>query len=243
VGGLRIDHILGLFRLWWIPRGKPASQGTYVYYDHEAMISILAEEAQRAGSVIVGEDIGGVMPWTRAYLESRGIGGNSIIWFEPRHADGSIADPQDYRAECLSMTTSHDLPPTASYLNGQQIDLRVRYGLLTVPEPDARAEAAAERSEMVNYLVNHGFLAESDSGDVQQIVFGLYRFLKATPSRLKAVSLVDMVGETRSQNLPGTFREYPNWRIPLADAAGHPVYVEDLSDNPLLNRFATLMNE
>jgi 4-alpha-glucanotransferase len=207
------------------------------------MVSILAEEAQRAGRVLDGEDIGVVMPWTRDYLESKGVGGNSIIWFEPRHEDGTIADPQDYRAECLSMTTSHDLPPTASYLRGQHIDLRAKYGLLTVPESAARAEADAERAEMVSYLVNHGFLAPEDRDDIQQIVFGMYRFLKATPSRMLAVALVDMVGETRSQNLPGTFQEYPNWRVPLADASGTPVLVEDLAENPLLNEFSALMNE
>ena len=81
-GGVRVDHIIGLFRLWWIPAGRPPSEGTYVHYDHEAMIGVLALEAQRAGAVVVGEDLGVVEPSARDYLRSRGILGTSILWFE-----------------------------------------------------------------------------------------------------------------------------------------------------------------
>ena len=81
-GGVRVDHIIGLFRLWWIPEGMPPSEGTYVRYDHEAMIGVLALEAQRAGAVVVGEDLGVVEPSAREFLASRGILGTSILWFE-----------------------------------------------------------------------------------------------------------------------------------------------------------------
>ena len=88
-GGIRIDHIIGLFRLWWIPKGSPPTEGTYVRYDHEAMIGIVALEAHRAGAVVVGEDLGTVEPWVRDYLRERGLLGTSILWFElDRDGDG-----------------------------------------------------------------------------------------------------------------------------------------------------------
>ena len=81
-GGVRVDHIIGLFRLWWIPAGNAPTQGTYVRYDHEAMVGILALEADRARALVVGEDLGTVEPWVRDYLRERGILGTSILWFE-----------------------------------------------------------------------------------------------------------------------------------------------------------------
>ena len=90
-GGVRIDHIIGLFRLWWIPKGAPPTDGTYVRYDHEAMIGVVALEAHRAGAVVVGEDLGTVEPWVRDYLRERGLFGTSILWFEADR-DGGLAD-------------------------------------------------------------------------------------------------------------------------------------------------------
>ena len=85
-GGLRVDHIIGLFRLWWVPEGHDPGDGAYVRYDHEALIGILALEAARAGAVVVGEDLGVVEPWVREHLAQRGILGTSVMWFE--WADG-----------------------------------------------------------------------------------------------------------------------------------------------------------
>ena len=93
-GGLRIDHVIGLFRLWWVPRGLPATAGTYVRYDHEALVGILALEAQRAGAVVIGEDLGTVEPWVREHLRERGMLGTSILWFET----GRRGDPLRARA-------------------------------------------------------------------------------------------------------------------------------------------------
>ena len=110
-GGVRIDHIIGLFRLWWIPRGAPPTEGTYVRYDHEAMIGIVALEAHRAGAVVVGEDLGTVEPWVRDYLGERGVFGTSILWFEldrdgrrrdrcPPNGGGSTACPRSPPTTC-----------------------------------------------------------------------------------------------------------------------------------------------
>ena len=126
-GGVRIDHIIGLFRLWWIPKGSPPTEGTYVRYDHEAMIGIVALEAHRAGAVVVGEDLGTVEPWVRDYLRERGLFGTSILWFElDRDGDGGPLPAERWREYCLSSVTTHDLPPTPGYLAGEHVRLRER---------------------------------------------------------------------------------------------------------------------
>jgi 4-alpha-glucanotransferase len=125
-GGVRIDHIIGLFRLWWIPLGAPPTEGTYVRYDHDALIGIVALEAMRAGAVVVGEDLGTVEPWVRDYLSARGLFGTSILWFERDREWGQEDKPlpaDRWRDACLSSVTTHDLPPTAGYLAGEHIRL------------------------------------------------------------------------------------------------------------------------
>ena len=146
-GGMRIDHIIGLFRLWWIPKGSPPTEGTYVRYDHEAMIGIVALEAHRAGAVVVGEDLGTVEPWARDYLRERGLLGTSILWFElDRDGDGGPLQAQRWREYCLSAVTTHDLPPTAGYLAGEHVRLREQLGLLTRPVDE---ELAGDRAATV----------------------------------------------------------------------------------------------
>ncbi|MDR3202338.1 MAG: 4-alpha-glucanotransferase, partial [Bifidobacteriaceae bacterium] len=138
-GGLRIDHILGLFRLWWIPSGSSPRDGTYVYYDHEKMVGILALEARRAGVVVVGEDVGVVLKSTQRYLSERGIAGNSITWFENEADEVTPTPPEAYRRMALAVLTTHDLPPTRAFLAGDHIKQRAELGLLDVPEAVERA--------------------------------------------------------------------------------------------------------
>ncbi len=108
-GGLRIDHVLGLFRLWWVPQDFPAYAGTFVRFDYDAMLSILMLEAHRAGALVVGEDLGTVEPWVQEVLAERGILGTSILWFETVEG-GVIKDPFDWRRDVLASVTVHDLP-------------------------------------------------------------------------------------------------------------------------------------
>lgn len=224
-GALRVDHIIGLFRLWWIPEGMGADQGAYVRYDHEAMVGVLLLEAQRAGAVVIGEDLGTVEPWVREYLASRGVLGTSVLWFE-KQGDGWPLQPQAYRRLALSTVNTHDLPPTAGYLADEHVELRERLGLLTEPVEQVRAEARVERDRMTARLREHSLLDEEPTE--REVVEGLYRYVVRTPSALIGVSLVDGVGERRTQNQPGTDREYPNWCVPLSDGSGEVVLVEDL---------------
>jgi 4-alpha-glucanotransferase len=117
-GGVRVDHVIGLFRLWWVPSGLSPAEGTYVTYDHEAMIGILALEAHRSGAFVVGEDLGTVEPWVRDYLRDRGVLGTSILWFERNWDTGRPLPPEEWRELSLATVTTHDLPPTAGYLAG-----------------------------------------------------------------------------------------------------------------------------
>jgi 4-alpha-glucanotransferase len=242
-GGLRIDHILGLFRLWWIPAGQPPSAGTYVRYDHEAMVSILALEATRAGAVVIGEDLGLSEPGALDYLASRGIAGNSLTWFEEAEDAAHPAAPESYRRFALTMLTTHDLPPTGAYLRESHLDLRVRYDLLDTPEVEARAGARAEREVWTQYLVDRGWLNEEQRAEPDAIIEGLHRFLFATPSIMIGVALSDLVGEERSENLPGTNREYPNWCVPLAGPDGSVRLIEDIREDPHYRRLIAVIQE
>lgn len=224
-GGLRVDHIIGLFRLWWVPTGSGPAEGTYVRYDHEALIGILALEAHRAGAVVVGEDLGTVEPWVRHYLEDRGVLGTSILWFE-RDTSGQPLRPEAYRELSLATVTTHDLPPTAGYLAGEHIDLRERLGLLTRTHEEETAADTAERESVLAMLRRLGLLAEESSE--REKVEALHRFLTWTPAKLLGVSLADAAGERRAINQPGTYDEYPNWRLPMSDGMARPVMLEDL---------------
>ncbi|MCB5274852.1 4-alpha-glucanotransferase [Arthrobacter sp. SO5] len=237
-GGIRVDHILGLFRLWWIPAGAGPGEGTYVYYDHEALIGILALEAQRAGAVVIGEDLGVFEPWVRDYLAERGIFGTSILWFE--HDAGGPLAPERYRQQCLTSVNTHDLPPTAGYLAGVHVTLRESLGLLRRPVEEERAEAVAEQEAVLSLVRERGLLpADVSAGaDVQRTVEALYAYTALTPSSLLGVALVDAVGETRTQNQPGTSTQYPNWCIPLAGPGG-TVLLDSLAEDP---RFRSLLD-
>ncbi|MEP6648715.1 MAG: 4-alpha-glucanotransferase [Lapillicoccus sp.] len=224
-GGVRIDHVIGLFRLWWIPRGMTPDQGTYVRYDHEALVGILALEAQRAGAVIIGEDLGVVEPSTREYLQSRGVLGTSILWFE-RDEMGPL-EPERYRSLCLAAVTTHDLPPTAGYLELEHVAVRERLGLLTRSVDDERAVEVAAQASVTAWLTLRGLLEPGAS--VDDTVVALHRWLCETPSRMLVVALADLVGDRRGVNQPGTLDEYPNWRVPLTDADGRLVRLEDVT--------------
>ncbi|MGI8459591.1 MAG: 4-alpha-glucanotransferase [Propionibacteriaceae bacterium] len=243
-GGIRVDHVIGLFRLWWIPAGGLPTAGTYVRYDHEAMIGILALEAHRAEAVVVGEDLGTVEPWVRVYLRERGILGTSILWFEFDH-DGEPDDQgrarplvaERWREYCLASVTTHDLPPSAGYLAGDHVRLRDELGLLTRPVAEELAIDQAEQQAWLDELRRVGLLPavsnadEPGAGadlDVRATVEALHRYLSRTPSRLRCVALTDAVGDRSTQNQPGTVDEYPNWRVPLTGPDGRPLSLEDV---------------
>ena len=238
-GGVRIDHIMGLFRLWWLPRGLGPRHGAYVRYNHEAMVGVVALEAYRAGALVIGEDLGTVEPWVRDHLASRGILGTSIMWFETG-PDGRPKQPQQWREHAMSSVTSHDLPPTSSYLRGDHVELRDRLGLLTESVDEERENARRERETWLASLRQQGVL-EADEDDPEQVTLAMHTLLTRTPSKVINATLTDAVGDPRTQNLPGTEDEYPNWRVPLSGPDGEPVYLEDLYSSDRVARMAKVL--
>ncbi len=229
-GGMRVDHVMGLSRLWWIPAGMPPGLGTYVRYDHELIGGVLAAEAARAGAVAIGEDLGTVEPWLREFLAARRVLGTSMLWFE-RRADGTPRRPGGWRRGCLATVGTHDMPPAAAFLTGEQVTIRAKLGLLTQPEAAERAAARTEAVRWLRTLARAGLLAGPDGGagtTPEEFTVALYAYLTRTPAVLIGVSLAEAVGERRPQNMPGTVDEYPNWRIPLTGEDGEPVLLEDL---------------
>ncbi|NEB75643.1 4-alpha-glucanotransferase, partial [Streptomyces sp. SID14478] len=230
-GAVRIDHVMGLFRLWWVPEGEAPTEGCYVHYDAEAMLAVLVLEATRSGTYVIGEDLGTVEPGVRDRLRERGVLGTSVLWFERDYGpegDGRPVPADEWRTDCVATATTHDLPSTAARLSGDDVRLRERLGLSTV----TGAEAAAEVADWLDLFARLGLLAHGGGRDEEEAVQAVHRFLLRTPARMVGLWLPDLVGDRRPQNLPGTWNEYPNWRLPVADAAGRPITLEELTASP-----------
>jgi 4-alpha-glucanotransferase len=229
-GGLRIDHAMGLSRLWWIPAGMTAAQGTYVYYDHDATLGALAAEMARTGAIAVGEDLGTVEPWLHDALRARGVLGTSVLWFESG-PDGTPPPPSQWRRDSFATVSTHDMPPAVAFLNGDQVTERARLGLLGRPAAAERADSDKLVSSWLAALAREGLLRPGETPDPAGFTTALYGYLARTPALLVSVSLAEAAGERRSQNMPGTTNEYPNWRLPLCGPDGTPIMLEDLAES------------
>lgn len=236
-GGLRIDHAMGLFRLWWVPQGATAAGGTYVSYDADAMLGVLALEAHRAGALVVGEDLGTVEDRVREMLDRTGVLGSAVLWFETE--DGAFLPPDRWRAAALGTVTTHDLPTAAGFLAEEQVRVRAELGQLGVPVEEERANVRREKAALLRMLEETGLL-ERCGGDP---VLAMHAVLAASPCRVVLAALGDAVGDLRQPNLPSTVDEYPNWRLPVADGSGRPLGLEELLASPGVRRLAALLDE
>ncbi|WP_433204794.1 4-alpha-glucanotransferase [Dactylosporangium sp. CS-047395] len=232
-GGLRVDHVAGLWRLWWIPPEHGAAQGAYVHYDPEAMLGVLIEEAVRAGAVVVGEDLGTVEPIVTETLQARNILGSAVLWFT-RDDDGRFIPPAKWPANAMASISTHDLPTATGFLTGEHIRARAEAGVLTRTVPEEEAAAAQDRNALLDLLSAEG-LATRESTDAELVV-AMHRLLTRTPCRILLASPYDVLGEARQPNLPGTSQQYPNWRIPL------PLTLEELTADPRMLQIADLLD-
>ncbi|HEX5405750.1 MAG TPA: 4-alpha-glucanotransferase [Pseudonocardiaceae bacterium] len=208
--GIRVDHVAGLWRLWWIPPGEPASRGTYVHYDAEAMLGILALEAHRAGAVVIGEDLGTVRPEVTSTLHERGMLSSAVLWFQ-RDWDTEghpFLPPPDWNPEAMASITTHDLPTVAGWLTGDHVRVRAELGMLDGPVRRELDAAAQDRAALLELVCAQGISTDEP-------LLALHELLATASARLLLTSPADVVGEVRQPNMPGTVDQYPNWRIPL----------------------------
>jgi 4-alpha-glucanotransferase len=238
-GGLRIDHVMGLFRLWWVPQGAGAADGTYVSYDADAMLAVLALEASRAGAVVVGEDLGTVEERVRTSLDETGVLGSAVLWFQRDDDDDGFLPPAQWPALAMASVTTHDLPTAAGFLVEEHVRVRSELGQLGVPLEQERARVGGEREALVAMLRSEGLVDRYD-GD---LVLAMHGALAASPCRLVLAAFGDAVGDVRQPNLPGTVDEYPNWRLPVADGHGRPLSLEELLASPGVARLTEVLRE
>jgi 4-alpha-glucanotransferase len=246
--GLRIDHVAGLWRLWWVPPGDSPDRGTYVHYDADVMLAVLALEAHRAGAIVVGEDLGTVEPEVTAALADREMLGCAVSWFAREdEGTGPLLTPSRWPERAAASISTHDLPTAAGFLRGEHVTARAELGLLD-DVPAERARADAERTELLALLRAEGLLIgegpdmtaegpDADDPDERETILAMHRLLAATPCRLKLVSPYDVLAEPRQPNLPGTVDEYPNWRLPL------PATLEELRQDPRVAEVAAVFRD
>ncbi|HEV7655916.1 MAG TPA: 4-alpha-glucanotransferase [Mycobacteriales bacterium] len=239
-GGLRVDHVMGLFRLWWVPAGRGAAGGTYVSYDAAAMIAAVVLEATRAGALVVGEDLGTVLPSSRVALDKAGVLGSAVLWFSREEDEITPLRPADYRERAVASVSTHDLPTAYGLLADEQVRIRASLGQLDRPEDEERKRVGEEKDRLLAMMRAEG-LARSGASD-EELVLDMYRTLIKTPCRVVLAMPADAVGDIRQPNLPGTLDEYPNWRLPLADGSGTEVPLEAFLASPTTARLATLLN-
>jgi 4-alpha-glucanotransferase len=215
-GALRIDHILGLFRQFWIPAGRSGAEGAYVRFPTDDLLGILALEAMRAGALVVGEDLGTVPPEVPPTLRDWEILGTKVMYFE--RVDGLGFKPAaGYEELALTVADTHDQVPLAGFWEGRDIAIRHDTGLLT-DQAAVRAleDRSLERDALVERLSAEGGLSGRDP-DAHAIIRSTHEFLCATPSLMVALSLEDVAGETEPVNVPGVDHEaYPSWTRRLA---------------------------
>ena len=218
-GALRIDHVMGLFRLFWIPDGCSPQEGAYVRFPGTELVDVVALESARAGVLVVGEDLGTVEDHVRDHLRDRGILSCRLVWFEP-------GPPESFPPLSLAAVTTHDLPTIAGVWTGADLDDQRRAGL--EPNADGQHRHKQRLRELTGL---------PDGAPVDQVVQATYRRLAAAPSMVLAATLDDALGVTERPNLPGTTIERPNWSIAL------PRPLEDVVIDPVVGAIAAALHE
>ena len=203
-GELRIDHVMGLFRQFWIPAGKSGTEGAYMRFPSEDLLGILALEATRANAVVVGEDLGTVPEDVPPAMERWGLLSSKVLYFE-RERDGGFKGAKSYPREALATANTHDMPTIAGFWAGRDIALRREVGLVNGREATkAERERVNEKKKLIALLVDEGILDPEECDPTsERLRTAVHMFLRRTPSYLVGLSLDDLVGEIEPVNLPG----------------------------------------
>ncbi|MDP9071624.1 MAG: 4-alpha-glucanotransferase [Actinomycetota bacterium] len=217
-GGMRFDHVMGLFRLFWIPLGRSPADGAYVRYPSRELLGILALESHRAQAYVVGEDLGTVEDSVREELRARQVLSYRLLWFEP-------SPPRDFPRCALAAVTTHDLPTVAGLWSGldlaeqDQLDLKPNHG-----------STARLRQRLRDWT------GVADDAPPEEVVAATYGLLAEAPSALLAATLDDAIGVPERPNMPGTTDERPNWSLAL------PKALEDIEADPAVAALATTLD-
>jgi 4-alpha-glucanotransferase len=239
-GGIRIDHILGLRRLWLVPEGESARHGAYLRYPLEDMLRLIALESWRHRAIVIGEDLGTVPPGFRERLDEHGLAGIRVLWFERGEWSRGFKMPRDWDRNAVATTTTHDLPTVTGWWRGADIVWRNQIGQ-TLPRADGRdpvevalAERAEDRAALWDAfqwagVAAHGVPAPPpESPPVDEAL----AFVAATPSPLVTYPLEDLLALEEQPNLPGSIDEHPNWRrrlaLPIDELFSEPAFVDRL---------------
>jgi 4-alpha-glucanotransferase len=227
-GALRLDHVMRLFRLFWIPDGFPAASGAYVRDHARDLLRILALESVRANVLIIGEDLGTITDEMRAGLHNAGILSYRLLYFE-RHGDGRFRLPHEYPKQAIVCTTTHDLPTIAGFWSGHDIEVRRRVGLILdeVSYEQQKAQRRADKQRMIEALTEVRMLKDpvdlNEPALPEAVRKAILRYLQFTPAYLFAVTQDDLTGFIDQQNVPGTTWQHPNWSHKM------PVTIEELA--------------
>lgn len=207
-GLLRIDHVMGLHRLWWVPHGFPASAGAYVRYLAEEWYAILSVESHRHKTTLVGENLGTVPPEVNKSMDRHGLRRMYVLQYE-QPVKGPLRTPE---APVVASVNTHDMPSFAAHWRGLDLADRADLGLL--PKKSAAAEKRQRERLKKNFMafLRKQKLLRNKKADAKKVLEGALRFLAASPAETVLVTLEDLWSEERSQNVPGTSTERPNWR-------------------------------
>jgi 4-alpha-glucanotransferase len=222
-GGVRIDHAMGLMRLWLVPHGASPSEGAYLSYPLDDLLRLLALESHRHKAIVIGEDLGTVPPSFRARCREAGIAGMDVLWFQ-RERERFLA-LNEWRDDAVGMTTTHDLPTVAGWWRGA--DLELRRGIGTVEESEVE-QRPAERTALWRAFSDAGVAsgAAPPADDTDPVVDAAIDFVGRAPGALAIVPLEDIMGVAEQPNLPGTTDQHPNWRrrfrLPVDEMLGQP---------------------
>ncbi|MGG5414492.1 4-alpha-glucanotransferase [Edwardsiella tarda] len=236
-GALRIDHVMSLLRLWWIPQGESASEGAYVQYPLDDLLAILALESQRNHCMVIGEDLGTVPVEIIAKLREYGVYSYKVLYFE-RDSDHIFRAPQSYNVQAMATVTTHDLPTLHGYWQADDLRLGERLGLY--PDREVLAELyqdrAAAKQGLLDGLHHYGCLPRRTGRHAERMTMtpclsrGVQRYVADSASALLGLQPEDWLNMTSPVNVPGTCDEYPNWRRKLSAT------IEEIFNNEQINR-------
>jgi 4-alpha-glucanotransferase len=215
-GALRLDHVMALFRLWWVAAGSSPTQGAYVHYPLQQLLTVLSLESARSACLVVGEDLGVVPDEMRRAMPECGLYHYKVLLFEK--LDGRFRRPDEYVRHALATVTTHDMPTLRSYWEGRDIELRRRLNLYPSAEVegDVVRERAHDRELLLQALKEQGLKPAQPATPFDpftaDLAHALHVYLARSATTLTALQIEDLLGETLPVNVPGTDREYPNWQ-------------------------------